>query len=416
MNDIRELVRQKYAAAITAKKGCGCGGGTCCGDTATNVVTGNLYRPEETAGLPPDALAASLGCGNPTALGDLYAGEIVLDLGSGAGLDVLLSARRVGARGKAYGLDMTDEMLAAANANKAQSNIGNAEFLKGHIENIPLPDNSVDVVISNCVINLSADKDQVFREINRVLRPGGRMAVSDIVTTRPLPENVRQSLLAWAGCIGGALGDEEYRNKLDQAGFENIEIVVTRVYDTTIPEAANLLPGLTAAELANINGSLVSAFIRAKKPTHLLVPDNDYAIRPARQEDVTAIEKLLVASDLPTAGIVAGLEHFLVADRAGIIGVIGSEYADTAVLFRSLAVEQSLRKAGVAAALVEAALVKARVAGAKSSYLLTQTAAKFFAKRGFRPVDRAEVPAQFLDSQAVTACCSSACAAMRLDL
>jgi arsenite methyltransferase len=264
--DIREQVRQKYAQAIKSKSGC-CGLKGCCGDSqdTTSAITADLYQSTEMEGLPQNLLTTSLGCGNPTALGNLYAGETVLDLGSGAGLDVLLSAKRVGPSGKAYGLDMTDEMLAEANSNKAKSGLTNAEFLKGHIEDIPLSDGSVDVVISNCVINLSADKDQVFREIYRVLKPGGRFAISDIVTTRPMPEGVRRSLLAWAGCIAGALTQDEYTTKLVQAGFEDVEIVVTMVYDLNSPLTRNIVPEATATELEQLNGSLVSAFIRAKK-------------------------------------------------------------------------------------------------------------------------------------------------------
>lgn len=264
--DIREQVRQKYAQAIKAKSGyCGSAGG--CGDNqaAIRAIAGNLYQSAEVEDLPQNLLATSLGCGNPTALGNLYAGETVLDLGSGAGLDVLLSAKRVGPSGKAYGLDMTDEMLAEANANKEKSGLSNVEFLKGHIEDIPLPAESVDVVISNCVINLSADKDLVFQEIYRVLKVGGRIAIADIVTTRPMPEGIRQSLLAWAGCVAGALTQEEYNAKLVQAGFEDVEIIVTRVYDLNDSHARSILPKATATELEQLNGSLVSAFIRAKK-------------------------------------------------------------------------------------------------------------------------------------------------------
>ena len=266
--DLREQVMKKYAMAIKTKSSC-CGSSVCCGENqeATKAITGNLYEAAEIEGLPKDLLATSLGCGNPTALETLNAGETVLDLGSGAGLDVLLSAKRVAPSGKAYGLDMTDEMLAEANSNKEKSGLANVEFLKGHIEDIPLPESSVDVVISNCVINLSADKDQVFREIFRVLKPGGRLAVSDIVTTKPLPAKIQNDLLAWSGCIAGALTEQEYQNKLSKTGFTDIEIIVTRVYDLTSSTAQKIVAAMTEDELKEFNGSLVSAFVRAKKPT-----------------------------------------------------------------------------------------------------------------------------------------------------
>lgn len=414
--DIREQVRRKYAQVITSKSGC-CGSAGWCGDSrdATRVITGNLYQATEIEGLPADLLATSLGCGNPTALGNLYAGETVLDLGSGAGLDVLLSAKRVGPAGKAYGLDMTDEMLAEANANKAKSGLANAEFLKGHIEDIPLPEAVVDVVISNCVINLSADKDKVFREIFRVLRPGGRVAVSDIVTTKPLPEGIRKNLLAWSGCIAGALTDDEYISKLKEAGFGDVEVVVTRVYDLTSPAAGKLAPGASPAEIEEYNGSLVSAFIRAKKPADRLTAGKDYTIRPARPEDVPAIEVLLASSGLTAVAIAASRERFLVADRNGIAGVVGSEYVPGAVLLRSLAVAPAARKAGVAAALMDEALARAEAAGSAVAYLFTNTAAGYFAGRGFAPVERGDVPQAFLDNPAVSTCCSS-CVAMKLAL
>lgn len=264
---MREQVKRKYAQAIKSRAGC-CGSTGCCGGTnkAADAITGDLYQSLGMEGLSEDLLATSMGCGNPTALCKLNDGEIVLDLGSGAGLDVLLSAKRVGPTGKAYGLDMTEEMLAEANANKAKSGLTNVEFLQGHIEDIPLPEGSIDVVISNCVINLSVDKDQVFREIYRVLKPGGRLAVSDIVTRGPMPEGIRQSLLAWAGCVAGALSEDDYNAKLVRAGFEDTEVIITRVYDLASPDMAGLVPGATAEELAQLNGMLASAFIRAKKP------------------------------------------------------------------------------------------------------------------------------------------------------
>src|SRR4051812_28919118 len=231
-SDVREIVKEKYGQAALRVK---TGGSSCCGATAASAlscdpITSNLYDPTQTGALPQEAVLASLGCGNPTALAQLNPGETVLDLGSGGGIDVLLSARRVGASGKAYGLDMTDEMLALANENKRKAGAENAEFLKGEIENIPLPDNSVDVIISNCVINLSADKDRVLREAFRVLKPGGRFAVSDVVTRGEMLPDIRESVLLWVGCIAGALEENEYRNKLSAAGFEHIEVEPTRIY------------------------------------------------------------------------------------------------------------------------------------------------------------------------------------------
>lgn len=267
--DIREVVRQKYAEAITNKSGC-CSNSIrgCCSsitdEDKARIITADLYDPDDIAGLPEDIVASSFGCGNPILLAQLHPGEIVLDLGSGAGLDVLLSAQRVGPDGKAYGLDMTDEMLTEARQNQARSGIENAEFLKGHIENIPLPDNSVDVIISNCVINLSADKDQVFKEAYRILKPGGRIAVADIVLTKSLPVKIQQDLMAWAGCVAGALMMEEYRQKLSIAGFNDIEIEITRAYDFGDSTAVEWLPQ-SASELQEINGSIVSAFIRATR-------------------------------------------------------------------------------------------------------------------------------------------------------
>lgn len=273
MDDIREVVKQKYAEAITGKTGGCCGGGKidlggcCCNglSDATDMI-GNLYILKDMEGLNPDLIATSFGCGNPTALAELNPGEVVLDLGSGAGLDVLLSAKRVGSNGKAYGLDMTDEMLAVARANQAEAGIANVEFLQGHIEEIPLPDNSVDVIISNCVINLSGNKDKVLGEAFRVLKPGGRFAVSDIVLRKSLPEKVQQDMLAWAGCVAGALLEKEYRAKLAVAGFADIDVEVTREYDLGDEKLVNLLESFSLAEKEQFKGAIVSAFIRARKP------------------------------------------------------------------------------------------------------------------------------------------------------
>lgn len=267
--EIKEVVKEKYGQAALRVA---TGGSSCCGAAPAlegcDPITSNLYAANETTGLPEEVVKASLGCGNPTALARLNPGETVLDLGSGGGIDVLLSARRVGPGGKAYGLDMTDEMLALARENQRKAGIENVEFLKGEIENIPLPDNSVDVVISNCVINLSADKDLVLREAFRVLKPGGRFAVSDVVVRGDVPAEVRRSMEMWVGCIAGALQDHEYIGKLTQAGFDSIDIEPTRVY--SIEDARQYLTGagLNVDAIAPlVQNKFMSAFIHALKPT-----------------------------------------------------------------------------------------------------------------------------------------------------
>ena len=266
--DIKEIVKQKYGEAALRVN---VGGSSCCGATTStgccDPITSNLYEASQIGQIPEDAVLASLGCGNPTALAQLHAGETVLDLGSGGGIDVLLSARRVGPTGKAYGLDMTDEMLALANQNKQKAGATNVEFLKGEIESIPLPANSVDVIISNCVINLSADKDKVLREAFRVLKPGGRFAVSDVVTHGKILPEIRQSVLAWVGCIAGALDENDYRSKLAAAGFESVEIEPTRVYRAEDAREFLSGQGIDVDALApQVDGKFLSAFIRAVKP------------------------------------------------------------------------------------------------------------------------------------------------------
>jgi len=267
--DVRDAVKEKYGEAASRVRA---GGGSCCGPAAAqercSPITSNLYDSSETDALPREAVLASLGCGNPTALAQLNPGETVLDLGSGGGIDVLLSARRVGPAGKAYGLDMTDEMLALARENRRKAGVENVEFLKGEIESIPLPDNSVDVIISNCVINLSADKDRVLREAFRVLKPGGRFAVSDVVTRGEVPEHLRREMLLWVGCIAGALRDSEYAAKLSAAGFESIEISPTRIYDARDAREFLDAKGIDVDVLApQVDGKFMSAFVRAVKPT-----------------------------------------------------------------------------------------------------------------------------------------------------
>ena len=266
--DIKDIVKDKYARAalrVTA------GEGSCCGTASArgecDPITSRIYSEGETAELPAEARAASLGCGNPTALAELQAGETVLDLGSGGGIDVLLSAKRVGPTGRAYGLDMTDEMLALARENQRKAGATNVEFLKGEIEQIPLPAGSVDVVISNCVINLSADKDRVLAEAFRVLRPGGRLAVSDVVVRGEIPSAIRRSVELWIGCVAGALEEREYRDKLARAGFEAIELEPTRIY--RVEDAREFLEGAgldVDAIAPQVDDKFMSAFVRARKP------------------------------------------------------------------------------------------------------------------------------------------------------
>ncbi len=273
--EIKEVVREKYgqAALRVNSDGSSCCGASAALDGCCDPITSNLYDAAQTGDLPAEAVLASLGCGNPTALAELKAGETVLDLGSGGGIDVLLSARRVGPTGKAYGLDMTDEMLELARENQRKAGVENVEFLKGEIEHIPLPDNSVDVVISNCVINLSADKDRVLREVFRVLKPGGRFAVSDVVTRGAVPEDVRKNMLLWVGCIAGALEDYQYVAKLARAGFDDIDMEPTRVY--AIEDARTFLSGQGVdvdAMASALEGKFMSAFIRATKPARCCAP------------------------------------------------------------------------------------------------------------------------------------------------
>jgi arsenite methyltransferase len=265
--DIKEVVKEKYGQAALRVGS----GSSCCGASPSNgccdPITANLYDASQMGEIPETALQASLGCGNPTALANLNTGETVLDLGSGGGIDVLLSARRVGPTGKAYGLDMTDEMLALANENKRKAGVENVEFLKGEIEHIPLPDNSVDVIISNCVINLSADKDAVLREAYRVLKPGGRFAVSDVVTRGEMLPEVRTSLLLWVGCVAGSLEENDYRTKLAAVGFEQIDLQPTRVYN--VNDAREFLADQNIdvdAIAPQVDGKIMSAFVRAVKP------------------------------------------------------------------------------------------------------------------------------------------------------
>jgi len=268
--DVKATVRERYAKAareVAEGAGTSCCSTTCCGGSGGDPITSDLYQKADTADLPEKAVLASLGCGNPTALAELNPGEVVLDLGSGGGIDVLLSARRVGPGGKAYGLDMTDDMLALARENQRAAGLKNVDFLKGEIEAIPLPDRSVDVIISNCVINLSADKGQALREAFRVLKQGGRFAVSDVVVRGEVPPEVRRSMELWVGCVAGALSEADYTRLLEEAGFEEVRIEPTRVYQFEDAKAFLAASGLETDQLAReVGGRVMGAFVRARKP------------------------------------------------------------------------------------------------------------------------------------------------------
>ena len=268
--DIKTTVRDRYGKAalrVTSGERSSCCGGSC-GSVSDDPITSNLYSAAETALIPEAAVLASLGCGNPTALAELRAGEVVLDLGSGGGIDVLLSARKVGPVGKAYGLDMTDEMLALARENQRKAGVENVEFLRGEIEAIPLPDATVDVIISNCVVNLSGEKRRVAAEAFRVLKPGGRLAVSDVVVRGEMPPSMRQSMELWVGCVAGALTETEFRDLLAEAGFEDISVEPTRIYEIEDARAFLSGAGLDTEVLAReVGGCVMGAFIRARKPS-----------------------------------------------------------------------------------------------------------------------------------------------------
>lgn len=406
-DDLKAKIQGKYAHFIQEKVNGTEQKSSCC---CSGQVTNNLYQTSDLDGLPEELAALSFGCGNPTALGNLYAGEVVLDLGSGAGLDVLLSAKRVGPTGKAYGLDMTDEMLAVARENQKKTGILNAEFLKGQIEAIPLDSESVDVVISNCVINLSSDKVKVMQEIARVLKPGGRIAISDIVRRKALPPKVQEHTLSWVGCMASALSEAEYRTKLHEAGLENVELVVTKEYDFADLAQENGMI-LSPEEIDLAKGAVVSAFIRAKKPAKLLKTGVDYTIRQADKNDFPAIRELLLTNNLPLIGVEKHIEKFIVAGQTDLIGVMGALHEASKGLIRSFAVVASSRKSGVGLALLQTMMEQLKQQGVKEIYLLTETARDYFKKAGFTETTRDEMPQNLLKESGLDqACpCSSYC-------
>ena len=420
LDTLRETVRDRYGAVATrvaagdAGASCCAPAGEssgCCGSTSEtwDPITADLYDAGETAGLPAQALLASLGCGNPTALAELAPGEVVLDLGAGGGIDVLLSARRVGPTGKAYGLDMTDEMLALARENQAKAGATNVEFLKGHIEAIPLPDASVDVLISNCVINLSGDKPRVLAEAFRVLKPGGRFAVSDVILRDGLPDEVRASMPLWTGCVAGALEEHEFLAMLAATGFDAPSIEPTRVY--TRDDALTLLAGtgLDPALADRMAGTIMSGFVRATKPA-LGAP----TVRAARVEDTPAVESLLSSQQLPIAGAATALARGVVAEHEGrIVGVAALERCEAFELLRSVAVDPSYRSTGLGRRLVTRLLTDADARRVPAAYLLTTTAAEWFPRFGFAVVSRDEVPDAVRASHEFREACPASATVMR---
>lgn len=382
---VKELVRDHYAEAVRNPST------SCCSSCGPR-----LYGEGETAAIHDAAVNASFGCGNPTALATLLPGESVLDLGSGAGLDALLAANRVGPTGRVSGIDMTADMLEAARDNAERTGCGNVEFTAGEIESLPYPDESFDVVISNCVINLSPDKAAVLSEAARVLKPGGRFAVTDVLLNRPLPETMRDDPELWAGCVAGALLAGDCREMLAQAGLTAIDI--EELYDY------GLAHGVEA-------GMIASAFIRARKPG----PAPDYEIRAAREQDTDAITHLLGISGLPSAGLDrAGL--LLVADAGAVIASVGVElYGDDALL-RSVAVAPGFRDWGVGKSMVQAILERLPGLGVKRVYLLTESADEWFLRQGFVTVGREPVPDGVRSSGQFTSCCPASAHCLRYDV
>jgi arsenite methyltransferase len=426
--DVKAVVRQKYGEAalrvVAGERGTCCGTTCGCGPEASDAITRDLYDAGTTSLVPESAVLASLGCGNPTALAELGQGEVVLDLGSGGGIDVLLSARRVGPGGRVYGLDMTDEMLALARRNAAEVGalagadpVGGrewagapVEFLKGEIEAIPLPDASVDVIISNCVINLSADKRQVLREAYRVLRPGGRFAVSDVVVRGEIPAEVRRSMELWVGCVAGALEEREFEALLREVGFEDASLEPTRVYEPEdarafLEEAGLDVDGFAAA----VEGRFMSAFVRARKP--------GAALRRAEVRDVAGIEAILGAADLPVAGVGDWLAGFIVAEEGGrLVGAAGLEVHGSDGLLRSVVVDPAVRGRGLGRRLAEEVVAGARARGLRRLYLLTTTAGDYFPRLGFRRILRAEVATEVQQSAEFRELCPASAETMVLNL
>ncbi len=416
MEDIRKFVEEKYSQAIRNKSCCcGSSSGGCCSGGGSSITSG-IYDPKTLEKLPPAMREQSFGCGSPTAGAGIHPGEVVLDLGSGAGIDTFLASELTGPFGKVYGLDMTDAMLETARANAAGLGIENVTYIRGTIESIPLSDESVDVILSNCVINLSPDKAAVLREAFRVLRPGGRMSVSDMVFLAPVADSVRGSLEAWAGCVAGATQVEDLRVLLGEAGFEEIRVLPERVFHFDGEMAREMFSDLSPEAMESIDGVLASAAVTARKPAIHWEAGKDFTVRKALSPDLVSVGVLLAECGLPLEGVPEHLETFLVAERNGrVIGSAGLEVVQKAALLRSVAVEPDARKRGVGEALVGRALAMARSLDADRAYLLTEAAADWFSTQGFTAVARETMPAALRFSSALEGICplSSTCMEIR---
>lgn len=421
-DEVREQVRDHYAARVRSQSAC-CGptpSTSCCSSAAIELEPSNtwgaaLYSADELTQAPDEAANVSYGCGNPTALAALRSGEIVLDLGSGGGLDCFLAARKVGKHGYVYGVDMTDEMLDLARRNAAKGALTNVEFHKGTIEALPLADESVDVIISNCVVNLSPAKEQVLQEAFRVLRPGGRLAISDVVidgglADLPVSEAQVRQALSWAGCIAGALTTDQFNAYLAAAGFAQIDVQIQQRYtlDALGVDPATVIQLLPLAAAESLARRFTSSLIAARKPAPV-------TINAGTTADLAAVENLLERSDLPTAGLVTCVDNLLVArSGAHIMGSAALERYGEAALLRSVAVYPTLRGAGVGHQLLEAVLAKAQQRGVRDLYLLTTTAGDFFARVGFQPISRGAVPASVKAAAEFTSLCPDSALVMHL--
>lgn len=416
MDDIRNYVKERYAKAIKNNTSC-CGSGGCCCGTGTSdllSMTRGNYDGAVLEKTPGQMADQSFGCGNPFTEARIHPGETVLDLGSGAGLDLFLASEMTGPYGRVIGLDMTDEMLETAAENLR--GLDNVTLVKGYIEAMPIESGTVDVIISNCVINLSPDKGKVLKEAFRVLRPGGRFCVSDTVFLRPVTERAVKNLAAWSGCISGALQETEYAALLKEAGFIEIEVRRTKVYEVPDALAAMAFPELSAEERKEINGALASAIIQGRKPLVKPEEGRDYTIRRAEAADVSAIAALLEENGLTSLGVAEAPENFLVLEHSGIAAVAGMEIQGDAGLLRSLAVRLKDRKKGFGERMTSAVIDRAREQEVRTVYLLTETAERFFDRVGFTVARREDIPAPLMQSSALDRVCPQGSTVLRLFL